>query len=370
MEPKRIESDDEWRIIEALLPTGWREEAREQKAFRRARYIQDPGDVLRLLLFHAVNAGGLRDTVVQASVAGLASMSDVALLKRMRTSVSWLRWIASELCGAFRDRPRLPGGLRLRAVDSTTIEGPANTTSEWRLHYTLDLQTLECDWHELTSTQVAEALERAPVSPGDVLIGDRNYLRADGVRAVVQLGGHVLVRTRWNPRCFVDGDGNDVAVLPLVRRLRVGRVGQWPISIQATDGTPIPGRIVAIKLPKPVADRAVRRLKRRAAKQQRRLDARSIEAAQYVVLFTTLPQGLLDAQGVADLYRFRWQIEIAFKRLKQLLRIGQLPHRDPAAAQSWILSKVIVALLLELLYRRSTAISPWAYRFEELARAA
>lgn len=370
MVPKRIESNDEWRIIEALLPAGWRAEAREQKAFRRARYVQDPGDVLRLLLFHAVNTGGLRDTVAQAAAFGLASMSDVALLKRMRTSVSWLRWIASELCSAFRDRPGLPGELRLRAVDSTTIQGPANTTSEWRLHYTLDLRTLECDWHELSSTKVAEALERTPVRPGDVLIGDRNYLRADGVRAVVQLGGHVLVRTRWNPRCFMDNEGNEVAVLPLVRRLRVGRVGQWPISIQSTDGTRIPGRIVAIKLPKPVAEKAVRRLKRRAAKKQRTLDARSIEAARYVILFTTLPPGLLDAQGVANLYRFRWQIEIAFKRLKQLLRIGQLPHRDPAAAQSWILSKMIVALLLELMYRRSTSISPWAYRFEELGRAA
>ncbi|HEY7955482.1 MAG TPA: IS4/IS5 family transposase, partial [Polyangia bacterium] len=91
MVPKRIENNDEWRIIEALLPAGWRAEAREQKAFRRARYVQDPGDVLRLLLFHAVNTGGLRDTVAQAAAAGLASMSDVALLKRMRTSVSWLR---------------------------------------------------------------------------------------------------------------------------------------------------------------------------------------------------------------------------------------------------------------------------------------
>src|SRR5438046_2992764 len=104
---KRIKADDEWCVIEALLPGGWREQAREQGAFRRARYVEGPGDVLRLLLFHAVNEGGLRDTVAQAAGAGLASMSDVALLKRMRTSLPWLRWIASELCTQFRDRQPL-----------------------------------------------------------------------------------------------------------------------------------------------------------------------------------------------------------------------------------------------------------------------
>lgn len=48
-------SNDEWRVIEALLPAGWRQAAKEQKAFQLARYTTDPASLLRLLLFHAVN---------------------------------------------------------------------------------------------------------------------------------------------------------------------------------------------------------------------------------------------------------------------------------------------------------------------------
>jgi hypothetical protein len=38
----KVGADDEWRVIEQLLPAGWQEAARERGAFRRARYTTDP----------------------------------------------------------------------------------------------------------------------------------------------------------------------------------------------------------------------------------------------------------------------------------------------------------------------------------------
>lgn len=64
---------------------------------RRARYTADAASLLRLLLFHAVNDGGLRETVAQARVSGITQMSQVALLKRLRTSGRWLAWLGAEL---------------------------------------------------------------------------------------------------------------------------------------------------------------------------------------------------------------------------------------------------------------------------------
>src|SRR5689334_23142221 len=113
---------DEWSVIETLLPEGWREAAREKRAFRRARYTLDPAPLLRLLLFHAVNSDGLRETVAQARASGIASMSQVALLKRLRTCSAWLAWIGMQLCQKLCDQPRLPESLRPRAVDSTTVQ--------------------------------------------------------------------------------------------------------------------------------------------------------------------------------------------------------------------------------------------------------
>ena len=71
---------------------------------------------------------------------------------------------------------------------------------------------------------------------------------------------------------------------------------------------------------------------------------------------------MLKPAEVLELYRYRWQIELAFKRLKQLLKLGRLPHKEPAAARAWILAKLVVALILETLYRNARAVSPWGYR--------
>jgi hypothetical protein len=357
---------DEWDLIERLLPVGWQEQARLRGAFQRARRAQTPGDLLRLLLFHAVNDGGLRSTVTQAAAAGLARMSQVGLLKRMRSSVAWLTWIAAELCREFRDGAELPLAFRPRIVDSTTVQAPGARSTDWRLHYALDLQTLDCDWHELTDCHGAELLERVPIKPGDVLLGDRGYARAVGIAAVVKAGGHVIVRLPWNHGRTIDRDGRAFQVLARSRRVRVGQVREWEVRrIQGRGRAQcrVEGRIIAVRLPAPLAHQSERRAARRAARQQRATDPRTLEAAHFVFLFTTLSRAELSARNVLELYRYRWQVELAFKRHKQILKLGQLPHRDPEAAQSWILSKLIVALLLEKLYR-SSAISPWGYLVE------
>lgn len=360
-------SHDEWKVIEELLPTRWKAAARECKAFQRARYLSDPTPLLRLLLFHAVNDGGLRETVAQARASGIADMSQVALLKRLRTAGPWLAWIGAELCRSLRDELHLSPGLRPRVLDSTTVQGPASKGTEWRIHYALDLMSLSCDWYELTDAHGGELLERTPMRSGDVLLADRNYLRTPGVRTAAQAGAHVLVRLRWSHPRMQDSQGREFRALDHAKRLKVGQVSEWPVELLDPGHQPIRGRVVAIKLPVPVADKARRRVLRVANKKRRKTDPRSLMAAHFVMIFTTLPAESLSARDVLELYRYRWQIELAFKRLKQLLKIGRLPHKDPHAAQGWIHAKLVVALLLDILFRNARAISPWGYRFPILA---
>jgi hypothetical protein len=361
---------DEWRVIQSMLPTGWREAAREQGAFRRARYLDDPGVLLRVLLFHAVNDGGLRETVAQLRASEIATLSQVALLKRLRTSAKWLAWIGAGLCREFREDLKLPHGLHPRAVDSTTVQGPASTGTEWRVHYAFDLATLTCDWYELTDAHQGELLERTPMHPGDVLLGDRNYLRPAAVRAAGKARASVLLRLRWSHPAMTDLTGRPFTALSRARRLRVGHVGEWPVLLLDPEGDAIEGRVIATKLPAPLAAKAERRAAKASTKKRRRPDPRSLAAAHFVMLFTTLPATIMPAADVLELYRFRWQIELAFKRLKQLLKLSRLPHKDPRAAQGWILAKLVVALILEALYRTAGAISPWGYNLQRLASVA
>jgi IS4 transposase len=55
-------------------------------------------------------------------------------------------------------------------------------------------------------------------------------------------------------------------------------------------------------------------------------------------------------QAAADIlaaYRLRWQVELAFKRLKSLLHMDKLPTRTERTSRSWLYAHLILALLCD-----------------------
>lgn len=65
------------------------------------------------------------------------------------------------------------------------------------------------------------------------------------------------------------------------------------------------------------------------------------------MVLTSLSTESFSAKDIIALYRLRWQVEIAFKRLKSLLQIGKLRAKKPELARSWIAAHLIAALLLD-----------------------
>ena len=138
--------DEEWAVLRSFLPAGWEELGRSSGALKGLRKDKSAETVLRVLLLHLGCGHSLRETVVRARKAGLAQLSDVALLKRLRKSSDWLHGLCVAL---FRERGLAQAaepGLRVRAFDATTVREPGRTGSLWRVHYSLCLSSLSCDF--------------------------------------------------------------------------------------------------------------------------------------------------------------------------------------------------------------------------------
>jgi IS4 transposase len=88
-------------------------------------------------------------------------------------------------------------------------------------------------------------------------------------------------------------------------------------------------------------------LRREASRKQKTLDPRSLVAAEFIILGTSLPAEGYTAGEVLAVYRLRWQIELAFKRLKSLLGMDQIPTRTERASRSWLAAHLIMALLCD-----------------------
>lgn len=81
------------------------------------------------------------------------------------------------------------------------------------------------------------------------------------------------------------------------------------------------------------------------------------------MVLTTFPQQTFPPELILEWYRFRWQIELIFKRFKQIAQLGHLPKYDQESAKAWLYGKLFVALLTEKLIHNASALSPWGYSF-------
>lgn len=350
---------DDWTVLRGFLPAGWRGQARRLGALRRARSIRSPTVLLRLLLIHLAGGCSLAETAVRAQTAGWCTVSKVALFKRLQAAEQWLRWLA-EQTWRMRPRPQLPAGRRVCAVDATLVHEAGVSGSTWRVHFSLNLANLQCEHFVLTDVRTGETFRRIPVQPGDLILGDRAYATPPGVAAVVQAGGDVLVRLNLTRLPLFSASGRRVSILARLRQVRRGVVAEWPAWVQGPTG-PLAGRLIGLRRSRQAARQARRRLRRKARHQQHTLSAAALEATRYVFVWTTLPAKTYAAPTVLEWYRSRWQIELAFKRMKSILGLGQLPKRSDASARAWLHGKLLIAMLLERLAEAAEALSPWGY---------
>lgn len=356
---------EDWEILIRFLPAGWEAKATELGALVRRRRIDSPQTLLRLLLIHLADGKSLRTTVAYAQEAGLCDIEDVALIHRLKASDEWFRWMSLQLLEELKV-PAFPWNrtepFRPRIVDGSSISEAGSTGSDWRLHYSINLDTLRCDTFKITDPKIGEDFRRYPVKPGDLLLGDRGYCKRGGISYVLENGGHVLVRFHSSNLPLFTYRGKAFSTLEHLRSLDLGDHGDWDVWFKSPKGEKlIKGRLCAIRKSKEAIEIAKKKLRTKASRQQRQLRPETLEYAEYVILFTTVNRHRLKAEAILVMYRDRWQIELVFKRLKGIIGIGHLPKKNPDSCIAWLQGKMFVAILVERLYQEAEFFSPWGY---------
>lgn len=322
--------------------------ARASGALARRRQVRSGSDLLRLALAYGPGGQSLRQTAAWAELQQLATMSDVGLMYRLRDAADWLAQVAGALMSQREPGQVLAGlGLRLSVIDASTIGAPGKGP-RWRLHGVYDVAHERFAQLDLTGSREAEALERARLGPGDLEMGDRVYARPGGLRHLTEAGAEFLVRLgrRSLTLAMADGAAFDLASV-LDQSEADGACDLNVLVLDKTGLAPLPVRLVVLKKPPEAAESARKQALRASQRGGHRNDPLSLRAAGHLMLVTSLKRERASRQQLAALYRLRWRIELAFKRLKSLLHIDRLPAKDKNLARAWIYAHLIAALLIE-----------------------
>lgn len=357
---------ESWSELSTRLPPDLDldELARTSKAIQRHRGdgVSDGATLLLLSLARGPGGKSLQDTAVWAHLNGLANLTGQSLNERLHQSVAFLAAIVHRLlAGRSAGRPLLWSGRCLRIADGSSLSQPGSTGTDWRLHGVYDLSRGGFCHLELTDRRGAESLLRCEPVTGEVVIADRGYARAKELRACLTASGSgprdFIVRVGWKALALRDREDNPFDLIAHLEKLPLGTglrewavqavVGSAPACAEAgSRSSLLPIRLIAVPLPPDKAEANRMKLKRKASKHQDTLDPRSLIAAGFMVLVTSLPAEI-SAGEICAAYRLRWQIELAFKRLKSLIHIDRLPTRTEAGSLSWLYAHLILVLLTE-----------------------
>jgi hypothetical protein len=342
---------ESWTAFLSLLGSGWEKSARTHGAFTRRRKIRTPGRLLKAILIYLTGYAS-RTTVVLAGLSGAGRFSETAFLKRLRQASSWLHELAVGLMKQAIPEWSKPAWLQrfnVRCIDATVVCQPGSKGTDWRLHFSYGLFSLSFDQFRIDGHQLIESFCNFAVQAGDLLIGDRGYARLNGLRHVLQQHGDFIVRLGRRSLALYDLLlSQRLDLLQELAHLHVGEVlDRWVIGRDRQGDLRL--RICACRLPRHEARRAQRAALKNAKRKQQRIHRETLRWYRYVILVTSVSEAQLSAEQVLALYRLRWQIEIAIKRLKSVIGLSELPCRNKESCRAWLYGKLLLALLVQSL---------------------
>jgi Transposase DDE domain len=196
-------------------------------------------------------------------------------------------------------------------------------------------------------------------------LADRGYCRANGIHFATRNQAYVAIRLNQHGIRLQEEAGSEFQLPQRLQTIqKTGQIGQWRVLIPLEGSAPLPARVCVIRKSQAAIALAQKKLRRRASKTGTELQPETLFYAQYVMIITTFPEQDFPAELILECYRFRWQIELVFKRFKQIVQLGHLPKYDEESAKAWLYGKLFVALLTEKLINHACAVSPWGYRLE------
>ena len=280
-------------------------------------------------------------------------------------------WLYSLCVALFRERGLDLGAVgqrEFRLIDATMVKEPGKTGSLWRVPYSLRVPSLACDFFKLTPAQgegTGESLRQFPLAAGDYVIADRGYCQASGLHYAASQGAFVSIRLAPHNIRLLDPRGEALNLTACLEQIGAGgKVGAWPVMVPASDQPPLPARVCAIRKSEQAIAMAHKRLRRIASRRGEKLMPETLYYAEYVMVLTTFPESLFSALEVLEWYRIRWQVELVFKRFKQIAQLGHLPKYDDESAKAWLYGKLFAALITEKIIQSAISISPWGYVVE------
>lgn len=345
------------------MPQGYEDACFDTGAIVRKRDIKNPDDLMMLDLFHLMTGCSLVEISTISTLAEIGEISDVAFMKRFKNCNEWFKWIISKIVSEGLILYKLPKSIekyRVLAVDASDVVEKGRSKRIYRLHFALDIKKMHAALYNITTNKVGEKLSNFSFANGDLVLADRIYGSFAGIKHCKNSGAEFILRLRANGLSLCTEDGEKYN---LFEHIKDKESGDIKVYAKSKENELMPIRICFKKKDPEAIKKTQQRLHKRETKRQLTISDEAKAFNEYIVVVTSLDDSVNHSE-VLDAYRFRWQVEMYFKRLKSILDFGELPKKMEDSIFAWLNGKLMIALLMEKIIGRAT-FSPKLESFEE-----
>jgi hypothetical protein len=359
------------RAVQELLEAGVKQAEAYCGSSQRARQVSATRLVQLLVLgWLAVPTASLNDLALQAHRLN-CSITAQALHERINgRTVMLLAAVLQQALRQLQQGQRLPvTGLQqfsaIHLLDSTQIELPSSLAGEFagcKGNAMLKLQ-VQLDYLHGNLTVVDFGDGRTPdqvcqlhvdnACPGSLQLFDLGFFKQEYLRDIDGKDAFFVCRYQTQTALYDPTSGQ--RVLPAV----------WLEGVQADEverifllggRTQHPLRLVARRVPLPVAQARRRRARKEARRQGQTCSQAYLALLDWELLLTNLSADDWSRQHLFDLYAIRWQIELIFRAWKAQLKLAHIGSWRPARVLCQLYAHLIGAVLCHHLS------APWRYR--------
>jgi hypothetical protein len=234
------------------------------------------------------------------------------------------------------------------AVDASDVVEKGRSGKTYRLHYAIDIFSLQSYLYKITKEEIGESLINFSFTKGDLVMGDRVYGTITGIEHCLKCGADYLLRLRTNCFNVYDSDGNRIEILSKISHLHFNESTEFMGYIHYSRERIIPIRVCVKRKSSEGCRKARKQVARKESKKQQLISDKAKKLNEYIIVATSLPSEILCAD-ILETYRYRWQVENYFKRLKSIMNFGELPKKNERSSLAWLKGKLMIAILMETL---------------------
>lgn len=329
------------------LPSEYKKACWETKAMSRQRGIQDEDILLQLCLYYAYDKS-LVDTKNYANSFHSVNISDVGFMKRFGRCNEWIKWINQQMIQeqvpTFQAAEKLKD-KRVLAIDASDIVSKGAVKQIWRLHYAYDLFSMTSAQFQVTPESTGESLKNFCLAENDLILADRAYATITGIECCREAKADFVMRLRSNAFNLYDAEGNQISLAELLEGVTEA-ASDFNLYYKRSDKTLRPIRLCAVQKSEEEKVFSQKRLRRKESRRQTKYSENAKFSNNYFFVVTSLDPSF-SSEEILSLYRFRWQVEMVFKRLKSIMNLGSMPTKTAESSETWLNCKMLIALLIE-----------------------